>query len=68
MAISLWPHFFDPPCTIYVEPLTSALDVTLRAFAAERRHMQQILIDSWYAVPTGRSAANQPRVAAAGDR
>ena len=30
--------------------------------------MQQISIDSWYAVPAGRSAANQPHAAAAVDR
>jgi len=42
--------------------------MTLPAFAAERGRLQQISIDSWYAVPAGRSAANQPHAAAAVDR
>jgi len=37
-----------------------ALNMMLPAFAAECRRMQHISIDSWYAAPIGRSAANQP--------
>ena len=34
-----------------VEPRPSALNMTLPAFAAERRRSQEISVDSWYAAP-----------------
>jgi len=38
---------------VCVKPPASALNMTLPAFAAERRRLQQISIDSWYAAPPG---------------
>jgi len=41
--------------------------MTLPTFAAERRRLQQISIDSWNTALAGRSAANQTYAAAAVD-
>jgi len=43
-----------------VDPRPSALNITLPAFTAERGRLQWMAIDSWYASPGGRPAANQP--------
>ena len=55
---------------VSVEPRPSALNMTLPAFAAERRRLRQISINSWYTRPQGiqQSAPNQPHAAAAVDR
>jgi len=44
---------------VCVEPSPSALNMTLPAFAAERRRMEQTSIDSWYAAPADTRARAQ---------